>query len=88
MPAVWASSPHVGITEPKRQAIQSPPIISCHNLDPVPAITALIQKQIAVLERISDRITGCKVTLEAAQKRKLRGEKGLYAAAVTVVQKG
>jgi cold shock CspA family protein/ribosome-associated translation inhibitor RaiA len=53
--------------------MQTPPIISYHNLDPVPAINALIEKRIAVLERISDRITGCEVTMEAAQKRKLHG---------------
>ena len=53
--------------------MQTDPVISYRNLDPSPAIEALVAKRIAVLERISDRIIGCEVTLEAPQKRRLHG---------------
>lgn len=53
--------------------MQTDPVIAYRNLDPSPAVNALIPGRIAALERINRRITGCEVTLEAPQKRKRRG---------------
>ena len=49
------------------------PIISYRNMDPSPAVTEVIRRRIAVLERMHDRITGCEVTLDAPQKHKAHG---------------
>ncbi|WP_103764073.1 MULTISPECIES: HPF/RaiA family ribosome-associated protein [Roseovarius] len=53
--------------------MQIDPIISYRNLDPSPAVSELVGRRITVLERISDRVTGCEVTLDAPQKRKPHG---------------
>lgn len=53
--------------------MQTEPIIAYHNLDPSPAVDALVAKRIAVLERLNDRITGCEITMDAPQKRKVHG---------------
>ena len=53
--------------------MQIAPIISYRNIDPSPAVTELVNRRIGVLERISDRITGCDITLDAPQKRKIHG---------------
>lgn len=53
--------------------MQVPPVISYRNIDPSPAVSEIVGRRIAVLERIDDRITGCEVTLDAPQKRKLHG---------------
>jgi cold shock CspA family protein len=42
-------------------------------MDPSPAIEARIRKKAAELERFSDRITGCRVTVEKAQRRHHQG---------------
>lgn len=53
--------------------MQTEPVISFRNLDASPAVTELVGRRIAVLERLHDRLTGCEVTLEAPQKRKSSG---------------
>ena len=53
--------------------MQIEPIISYRNIDPSPAVTEVILRRIAVLERLHNRITGCEVTLDAPQKRKSHG---------------
>lgn len=53
--------------------MQIAPIISYRNIDPSPAVSELVTRRIGVLERISNRITGCEVTLDAPQKRKIHG---------------
>lgn len=53
--------------------MQIDPIISWHNIDPSPAVEALVRRRIEALERRHDRITGCEVTLEATQKRRVSG---------------
>ncbi|MGR3321811.1 MAG: HPF/RaiA family ribosome-associated protein [Pseudooceanicola sp.] len=53
--------------------MQIDPIISFRNMDPSPAVEEVVARRIAVLERLSDRITGCEVTLDAPQKRKVHG---------------
>ncbi|SNR41903.1 HPF/RaiA family ribosome-associated protein [Puniceibacterium sediminis] len=53
--------------------MQTAPIISYSNIDPSPDVADLVNRRIAVLERISDDLTGCDVTLDAPQKRKLHG---------------
>lgn len=54
-------------------AMQTAPVITYRNLESSPAVAAVVSKRIAALERLSDRITGCAVILEAPQKRKLHG---------------
>jgi ribosome-associated translation inhibitor RaiA/cold shock CspA family protein len=53
--------------------MQIEPILSYHNIESSPAIDALVQRRIAMLESRDDRITGCDVTMEAPQKRKRHG---------------
>ena len=53
--------------------VQTEPILSFHNLDPSPSISALVARRIAVLERLHPRLIGCDVTLDAPQKRKRHG---------------
>ncbi|SFI52980.1 HPF/RaiA family ribosome-associated protein [Albimonas pacifica] len=53
--------------------MQTHPVIAWRNLDASPAVQALIDRRIAALERISDRIVGCELTLEAAQHRRRHG---------------
>ena len=53
--------------------MQTEPIIAYRNLDPSPAIEALVSRRIAALEQRHHRITGCEVTMAAPQKRKLHG---------------
>lgn len=57
----------------KNLHMQTKPIISYRNIEPSPVVSTLVNRRIAVLERLHDRITGCEVTLEAPQKRKLHG---------------
>lgn len=53
--------------------METEPIISWHHMDPSPAVEAVIHKRIDALERIHDRIVGCRVVVEAADKRKITG---------------
>jgi cold shock CspA family protein/ribosome-associated translation inhibitor RaiA len=53
--------------------MQRPPVITCRHIDPSPAVETLIARRIARLERISGRIVGCEVTLEAPQKPRRKG---------------
>jgi ribosome-associated translation inhibitor RaiA len=55
------------------ETMQTDPIISWHHMDPSPAVEAIIHKRIEALDHIHDRIIGCRVVLEAADKRKLTG---------------
>src|SRR5438093_627064 len=47
--------------------------VSFHNLDPSPALEAEIRKHVAKLERIYDRITTCRVSVEAQHKQHRTG---------------
>jgi cold shock CspA family protein/ribosome-associated translation inhibitor RaiA len=53
--------------------MQTEPIIAYHHVDPSPAVEDLVLRRIKALERRDDRITGCEVTMEAPQKKKLHG---------------
>ena len=53
--------------------MQIEPIISYRNIEPSAAVNTLVEKRVAVLERLHDRLIGCDVTLEAPQKRKVSG---------------
>lgn len=53
--------------------MQIAPILSFHNIDHSPAVEDLVHRRIAMLEKRDDRITGCEVTLEAAQKARRHG---------------
>lgn len=53
--------------------MQTAPVITFRHIDPSPAVATLIDRRIAKLERISGRLTGCEVTLEAPQKPRLHG---------------
>lgn len=53
--------------------MQSEPVISYRNVDSSPAVGAIVEKRIAALERLSGRLTGCDVVIEAPQKRKVHG---------------
>lgn len=53
--------------------MESQPVISYRNIDSSPAVAAIVEKRIAALERISGRLTGCDVVIEAPQKRKVHG---------------
>ncbi len=53
--------------------MQTEPIISYRNVDSSPAVSAIVEKRIAGLERLGGRLTGCEVVIEAPQKRKVQG---------------
>ena len=53
--------------------MQRPLEIRFRQMDPSPAIEARIGKKAAELERFSDRITGCRVTVEKAERRHRQG---------------
>jgi ribosomal subunit interface protein len=42
-------------------------------MDPSPAIEAAVRERVAKLERFSDRIVSCRVTVEAPHRRKHQG---------------
>jgi ribosomal subunit interface protein len=46
--------------------------LSWHNVDPSDAVEAHVRREVSRLERFSDRITGCAVTLEAPSKHHRR----------------
>lgn len=47
--------------------------ISFRNMDPVPAAEAQIRTRIAELQLVSDRMTGCRVVLDAAHRHQRHG---------------
>lgn len=53
--------------------MQTAPVITYRHIDPSPAVETLIDRRIRKLERISGRLIGCEVTLEAPQKHRLNG---------------
>lgn len=53
--------------------MQTAPVITYRHIDPSPAVETLIDRRIAKLQRISGRLIGCEVTLEAPQKHRLNG---------------
>ncbi len=52
--------------------MQTPLRLSWHNLDPSDAVEAHVRREVFRLERFSERITGCAVTLEAPSKHHRR----------------
>ena len=54
--------------------MQRPLEIHFHQMDSSPAIEARIREKAAELERFSERITGCRVTVEKAQRRHHQGD--------------
>lgn len=48
--------------------MQKPLRLSWHNVDPSEAIAAHVREEVAHLDRLWDRITGCAVTLEAPSR--------------------
>jgi ribosome-associated translation inhibitor RaiA/cold shock CspA family protein len=53
--------------------METPLEISFHNLDSSPALEAEIRKRVAKLERIYDRLIGCRVSVEAPHKQHRTG---------------
>lgn len=53
--------------------MQIAPVIAYHNLDPSPAVEAIVERRTQKLERLFDRIIGCEVSLEALERRKRHG---------------
>jgi ribosomal subunit interface protein len=62
--------------------MQIPLQIRFKNLDPSPAIEAAVRKRADQLERFADRITSCRVTIEAPHKHHRQGN--LYQVTVDV----
>lgn len=54
--------------------MQIPLEIDYRNLEPTPALAAVIRKKTAKLEQFYDRITGCHVTLEAPHRHHHQGK--------------
>ncbi len=50
--------------------MQREPVISWHNIDPAPAMEALIQRRIAALDRFHPNIIGCRVMVGTANRRR------------------
>lgn len=48
--------------------MQRPLQLRWHNVDPSDAVAAIVEEEVARLERFWDRITGCTVTLEAPSR--------------------
>lgn len=53
----------------RHTAMQIPLQITFKNLDPSPAVEARIREKAKKLERFSDRISGCRVVVEAPHRR-------------------
>lgn len=53
--------------------MQTAPVISYHNLDPSPAVDAIVARRTEKLEQFFDRIIGCELALEALQRRQRHG---------------
>lgn len=66
--------------------MQTEPIITFRNMDSSPAVEAIIAKRVGALERMSDRIIGCEVILEAPQKARRRGR--VFSARVNLAMPG
>ena len=53
--------------------MQQPPQIAFRDLPPSPAVEALIREEGDKLERFHDRITSCRVVVEAPHRRQRKG---------------
>lgn len=53
--------------------MQNPPKITFRNMEPSDAIEGHVMRRVDDVEKCFDRIIGCDVVIEAAQKRKLSG---------------
>lgn len=53
--------------------MQTAPVISYHNLDPSPAVDAIVRQRVEKLDLVFDRIIGCDLALEALQRPKRHG---------------
>jgi ribosome-associated translation inhibitor RaiA len=56
--------------------------ITFRNMDPSPAVEARIREKVTKLERISDRIIGCDVTVEAPHRHHHKGK--LYSVHINI----
>ena len=54
--------------------MQIPLQISFDGVDPSPAVEARIREKVAKLERLYDRIVGCKVVVEAPHRHQHKGK--------------
>jgi ribosomal subunit interface protein len=64
--------------------MQVPLQIAFHNLDRSESVTALIEEKVAWLERFYDRITGCRVVVEAPHRHRRQGKAYLVRIDLTV----
>jgi ribosome-associated translation inhibitor RaiA len=54
--------------------MQTPIVVSFHNLPPSPALEAAAQAEAATLASVFDRIVSCRVAIEAPHQRSHKGE--------------
>jgi len=70
----------------KEKKMQIPLQISFRNMDPSPAVEAVVREKAAKLDRYFERIVSCNVTIEAPHRRHHKGK--LYKVRVDVGMPG
>jgi ribosomal subunit interface protein len=64
----------IGSRLKKENAMQIPLQIRFRNMDPSPAVEAIVREKAAKLDRIFERIVGCDVTVEAPHRHHHKGK--------------
>jgi ribosomal subunit interface protein len=64
----------IGLRMKKEKTMQIPLQISFRNMDPSPAVEAIVREKAAKLDRFFERIVSCEVTVEAPHRRQHKGK--------------
>jgi ribosomal subunit interface protein len=73
-PKLGASGGTIGLRMKKEKTMQIPLQISFRNMDPSPAVEAIVREKAAKLDRFFERIVSCEVTVEAPHRRQHKGK--------------
>jgi ribosomal subunit interface protein len=76
----------IGLSSEKKNTMQIPLQISFRNMDPSPAVEAIVREKAAKLDRFFERIVSCNVTIEAPHRHHHKGR--LYKVRVDVGMPG
>jgi ribosome-associated translation inhibitor RaiA len=71
--AVSPHAPHSDAAKPAEAIMKLPLQISFRGMDTSPATEALIRERAEKLDRFHDRITGCRVVVEASHRHQRKG---------------
>jgi ribosomal subunit interface protein len=76
----------IGLSMEKEKNMQVPLQISFRNMDPSPAVEAIVREKAAKLDRFFERIVSCDVTIEAPHRHHHKGK--LYKVRIDVGMPG